>query len=79
MKIFYDSQEILYKGHYVPMRLVKKRIIKEFPSLVSKYQIKKRFNSKTGEIERMYAWDSIFYTLEKSGDIDLILNKLLND
>lgn len=79
MKFLYETGEVCYKGIYVPLRSLKKAALKEFPRIVSEYQIHKRFNPVTGEIERKYAWDSVFHILDKSRDLRKILDKLIKE
>lgn len=77
VKFLYRSDEALYKGVYVPLRLLKEKVKDEYPGMVHDHQIYKTFNKNTGEIDRKYAWDSIFYKLTKNKKIYKILDKLI--
>lgn len=79
MKIV-DGQDVIWKGIYIPLRLLKEEIIKEFgeESLIG-FQIDKKFNAVSGKIDRKYAWDNIILTFYEEGKLDGILLKLCSE
>ena len=64
MKIDYQNRNVRFKGVNIQLEKVKEMVIKKYPALVQEFQVHKSFNSKTGNIDRKYAWDSIFYHLK---------------
>ena len=76
MKIV-DGEDVIWKGIYIPLRILKEEIIKNFgEESISNFQIDKKFNSQTGKIERKYAWDNIILTFYEEGKLNRILEGL---
>jgi hypothetical protein len=74
-----NLQEIQYNNIFFPIRIVKKYIIKLYESRLKPYTIYKTFNKVTGNIDRKYAWDTIFHDFNSSNQLRDVLNRILND
>jgi hypothetical protein len=76
-----NAQELEYKGLYFPFRAVKKKILTEglTDKELAQYCVHKTFNTKTGEIDRKYAWESIFNDLLKCGALGLLLDQIIQE
>lgn len=76
LRVNTNQQEIEYKGLLFPFNRVKEVVRRSVPAeLIQMHCVYRKFNTKTGEIERKYAFDAVFEDLAKVG----ILQSLLDD
>ncbi len=61
LKLNINDGDISYQGVLIPLKLVKKALLQKYPEVCFEYRLKssRKFNTKTGEIHYLYAWDSI--------------------
>jgi hypothetical protein len=64
-EIDYEKQEVFHKGYYVQLKKLKELSKELWPELIKEYSFAKRFNSKTGEIDAIISWGSIFHIIDK--------------
>lgn len=79
VKLDFHEEEIDYDGLKITFRLLKKHIERVLPDYIKEFQIFKTFNSRTGNIDRKYAWDSIFYNLRDNGKLEKIIKSIINE
>jgi hypothetical protein len=79
LNINYRTDEARHRGFAIPLRVVKRFILKYIPDEVEGLQIYKTFNPKTGDIERKYAWDTVFHRIHKKVGIDTIYELILKE
>jgi len=64
-EIDYEKQEVFHRGYYIQLRKLKELVKQLWPELVKEYSFAKRFNSKTGEINAIISWGSVFHIVNK--------------
>lgn len=80
IRINTNQQEVEYKGLSFPFARVRRAVIKVVPhELIEDYCIKKKFNVKTGQIDRKYAFDAVFEDLSKVGVLQTILDDIIEE
>jgi hypothetical protein len=81
IKVNSSAQEIEYKGLYFPFRAVKKKILVEGLTTeeLAHYCVHKTFNTKTGQIDRKYAWESIFADMQSCGALAILLDSIIQE
>jgi len=78
IRINTQDQDIEYKGLFFPFKAVRKIIQSQLsPEHLSDYCIHKTFNTRTGQIERKYAWESVFQMLMELGLLHMILDEII--
>ena len=70
------TEEIFWKGLYFPFRKVKK-LIPEYE--IKSYQVGKPKLLPNAVLQYRYAWDAIFLDYRRSGRLEEILSKILED
>lgn len=84
MKINTNKQEIEYKDLFFPFNAVRRKLQTIFsPNALAQafgeFCIHKTFNNKTGEIDRKFAWDSIFQSLHEKGLLAQVLDAIIEE
>lgn len=86
IKISVVKQELKYKKLHFPFNAVKRVLLNSMQhelyatkAIFDKHCIHRKFNSTTGEIERKYAWDSLFEELKSSGALAAVLDDIIYD
>lgn len=78
MKIVTNQQEIEYRGVHFTFQKVREAVVRSVPEEQIRHRcIHKKFNPATGEIERKYAWNSIFEDFAETGMLQRILDTLI--
>lgn len=75
-----NQQEVEYKGLFFAFNRVKQAVLKSVPEeLIRNHCVHKKFNSKTGLIEKKYAFDAVFEDLAKVGVLQAILDDIIDE
>jgi hypothetical protein len=78
MRINTNKQEIEYRGIFFPFTHIKTILLNTMPEQTfSRHCIHKTFNKHTGQIERKYAWDSVFQDLHDQGKLSPVLDNII--
>lgn len=81
VKVSLTNGDVTHKGVSIPFRKLREPILKRHIELCMEFELKgaRKFNKETGEIERKFAWDSIFIELRNSGELVKIFNQILKE
>lgn len=78
IRINTNQQEVEYKGILFPFKRVKDEVCRSVPEeLLRDHCIHKKFNTTTGQIERKYAFDSVFEDLASLGILQVLLDDII--
>lgn len=78
LRINTNKQEVEYKGLFFPFNTLKKTLRNTFPEeRFFRFCIHKTFNKHTGQIDRKYAWDSVFQDLHDNGLLTPVLDQII--
>lgn len=75
MKVDYNRGLIFWKRKAYPLSEVKDLILKDHSDKIGLYQIYAGVK-KNGNIERKYAWDSVFHDLHKDGTLEKVIGNI---
>jgi hypothetical protein len=78
ISIDWEEGCVKHAGFYIELRFVKEWILKN-TDIANDYVIFKTFNSKTGEIDRKYAWDTILFLVNKDIGLKNVFNEILQN
>lgn len=80
LKINTNKQEVEYKGLFFPFPSLKKILKNTFPEdHFLRFCVYRTFNSHTGQIDRKYAWDSVFQDLHNKGLLTPVLDNIIQE
>jgi hypothetical protein len=78
IKINTNKQVVEYRGIFFPFITIKKVLQQSIPQeQLLPFCIFKSFNTRTGEIERKYAWNSVLEHLAENGTLLPILENII--
>ena len=75
--INYRDSEVRCQGYSIPFQKLNKFIRERYPQFMEGMQISKRFNSKTGVIERKYAWNAVWGNINDAIGLNSVMRKML--
>lgn len=76
LPIFPGSEIDIGNDTWVTIGHLKSYILRNHNDIANQYCIRKRFNKKTGSIDRQYAWHSIFDAMNATNVSEQIINRL---
>jgi hypothetical protein len=78
LKINWKEGEVRHKGFFIPLNQVKKWILGNgYRDVVLQNEVYRSFNKITGEIDRKFAWDTVFFHVHKDYGLKNVFDEIL--